>query len=152
MVDVVHWYLNLKQAHSAVAIGGIYRFDDGRDTADNINFILDYPSKVNVTFEASITDMTVKESADIVFMGTEGKLHIFRSGYRYIPRERGAREITAPGTPESAHMANWLDCIRSRKEPNANAVDGHYGAMACHIGNMADRQRTRVYWKREWDL
>lgn len=152
MVDVVHWYLGLKQARSAVAIGGIYKYDDGRDTADNINFILDYPNKVNVTFEASITDMTAKESADIVFMGTEGKLHIFRGGYRYIPRERGAPEITAPGTPESAHMANWLACIRSRREPNANVVDGHYGALACHIGNMADKQKTRVYWKKEWDV
>jgi hypothetical protein len=49
-------------------------------------------------------------------------------------------------------MANWLDCMRTRKEPNANVVDGHYGALACHIGNMADRQKGRVYWKKEWDV
>jgi predicted dehydrogenase len=151
MVDVVHWFLNLQRPVSAVALGGIYQHNDGRDTPDNVNFILDYPGGINVTFEATITDLIPKESADIVFFGTGGRLSIFRHGYRFIPAERNAPEITAPPSPE-AHMANWFDSMRSRKEPNANVVDGHYGAMACHIGNMAYQQKTRVIWKREWDV
>ena len=138
MVDVVHWFLGLRQPTSAVALGGIYQYDDGRDTPDNVNFILDYPQKLTVTFEATITDMIGKESADIVFFGSGGRLHIFRYGYRFIPAgDPKAAEITAGGSPEPAHIGNWLECIRTRKEPNANVVDGHYGAMACHIGNMA---------------
>jgi predicted dehydrogenase len=152
MVDVVHWYLNLRQPVSAVALGGIYRYDDGRDTPDNVNFIVDYPRKVNVTFEASITDMVGKEAADIVFMGSGGRLHIFRYGYRFIPVDKGAPEITSKGGPEPAHMANWLDCVKTRREPNANVVDGHYAAMACHIGNMAYQQKTRIAWDKEWDV
>jgi predicted dehydrogenase len=152
LVDVVHWYLNLKHPNSAVAASGIYQHDDGRDTPDNVNFIVDYPEKVNVTFEASLTDMTAKESADIVFMGSEGRLHIFRYGYRFIPRDRNAPEIKGGPSPEESHMANWLECVRSRKQPNATVMDGHYGAMACHIGNMADRQKTRVTWKQEWNV
>ncbi|MCC7154160.1 MAG: Gfo/Idh/MocA family oxidoreductase [Bryobacterales bacterium] len=151
MVDVVHWYLGLKAPLSAAAIGGIYRYNDGRDTADNINFILDYPQKLNVTFEATITDMIAKESADIVFMGSGGRLNIFRAGYRFLPAG-GGEPVTAGGSPEPAHMANWLDCIRSRKQPNANVVDGHYAAMACHIGNLAYRQGQRAQWKKEWDV
>lgn len=153
MVDVVHWFLNIRQPASAVALGGIYRYDDGRDTADNVNFILDYPQNLNVTFEATITDLIGKESADIVFFGTGGRLHIFRYGYRFLPAgDPKAPEITAGPSPEPAHMGNWLDCIRSRKEPNATAVEGHYGAMACHIGNMAYQQKARVTWKKEWDV
>ena len=56
---------------SAVALGGIYQYNDGRDTPDNVNFILDYPGLVNVTFEATITDLIAKESADIVFFGED---------------------------------------------------------------------------------
>jgi predicted dehydrogenase len=152
MIDVVHWYLGLTKPLSAVALGGIYKYKDGRDTADNINAVLDYPQEVNVTFEASITDMVAKESADIVFMGPGGRLHIFRSGYRFIPRDRSAPEIRGTGAPEAAHMKNWLDCVRSRKEPNATVVDGHYGAMACHILNMAYKDKQRVVWKPEWDV
>jgi predicted dehydrogenase len=154
MVDVVHWFLNLQRPVSAVALGGIYRYDDGRDTPDNVNFILDYRENLNVTFEATITDLIPKESADIVFYGSGGRLNIFRSGYRFIPA--GAKsandEITAGSSPEVAHMANWLDCIRTRRQPNANAVDGHYSAMACHIGNLAYQRKARVSWNAEWDV
>jgi predicted dehydrogenase len=152
MVDVVHWYLGLTRPKSAVALGGIYQYEDGRDTPDNINAVLDYPQRINVTFEASITDMVAKQAADIVFMGTGGRLHIFRGGYRFIPAENGAPEITAPGTPEGAHMKNWIDCIRSRKEPNATAVDGHYGAMACHVLNLAYQKKALVEWDACWDV
>jgi predicted dehydrogenase len=152
MVDVVHWFLNIRRPVSAVALGGIYQYDDGRDTPDNINFIVNYPN-VNVTFEATLTDMIPAESADIVFMGTGGRLNIFRYGYRFLPA--GCKQdcaITAKGGPEPPHMGNWLDCMRTRHEPNANVVDGHYAAMACHIGNMAYREKSPITWKKEWDV
>ena len=154
MVDVVHWYLNLTKPVSAVALGGIYQYDDGRDTPDNVNFILDYPERINVTFEASITDLVRKESADIVFIGSGGRLHIFRGGYRFLPADKNAHlgEIASPGSPEEPHMANWLDSMRSRRQPNANVVDGHNGAMACHIGNLAYLQKARIQWQKEWDV
>ena len=151
MVDVVHWYLGLTNPLSAVAVGGIYQFNDGRDTADNINFVVDYPKQVNVTFEATITDMIPRESADIVFMGEKGRLNIFRYGYRFLSRD-GGEPIVAKGGPEPAHMANFLDCVRSRKAPNANVVDGHWGAMACHMGNLAYQKRQRVAWDAKWAI
>jgi predicted dehydrogenase len=153
MVDVVNWYTGIAAPKSAVALGGIYQYDDGRDTADNVNFILDYdkPVKLNVTFEATITDMLPKESADIVFYGEGGRLNIFRAGYRFLPAG-GGPAVTAGSSPEVAHMANWLDCLRTRKQPNANVVDGHYAAMACHVGNIAYRDKRRVEWRKEWDV
>jgi predicted dehydrogenase len=153
MVDVVHWYLGLTRPSAAVASGGIYRYDDGRDTPDNFNIILEYPEKLNVTFEATLTDMIPADSALIVFMGSGGRLEIFRHGYKFLPaKENGPQgEINAGSTPDS-HMANWLECMRSRKEPNATVVDGHYGAMACHIGNIAYKEKRRVTWQKEWDL
>ena len=152
MVDVVHWFLNIRKPSSAVALGGIYQYDDGRDTPDNVNFILDYPGGINVTFEATITDMIGRESADIVFMGTGGRLHIFRDGYRFLSKDTDARsdEIRAGGTPD-VHVAEWLDCVRTRREPSATVEEGHYSSMACHIGNLAYRQRQRVAWRQEWD-
>lgn len=151
MVDVVHWYLGLTRPISAVALGGIYQYDDGRDTPDNVNFILDYPGLVNVTFEATITDLIPRESADIVFFGEKGRLNIFRYGYRFLPAG-GGEPVTAPGGPEPAHMANFLECVKTRKQPNANVVDGHYGAMACHIGNLAYKEGRRVEWRKEWEV
>lgn len=153
MVDVVHWFLNLTRPLAAVAGGGIYLYDDGRDTPDNVNFILEYPEKINVTFEATITDMINKGGEDIVFMGTGGRLSIFRYGYHFIPAKSNTQavEAAAPGVKDT-HMDNWLDCVRSRQQPNADVVSGHYSAMACHIGNMAYKQHARVTWQKEWEV
>ncbi len=152
MVDVVHWYLGLTRARAAVALGGIYQYNDGRDTPDNINAIVDYPQNLTVTFEATVTDMIPRDSAIIVFMGSGGRLSIFRHGYTFQHADTKRPDITAGPTPESAHMANFLDCVRTRKQPNADAVSGHYSALACHIMNMAYKQGGRVVWDNNWDV
>jgi predicted dehydrogenase len=154
MVDVVHWYLNLLKPVSAVAGGGIYQYDDGRDTPDNINLILEYPERLNVTFEATLTDMIPQDSADIIFMGTGGRLSIFRYGYKFLPSKQNASagQLTGGGAPEGVHVANWLECMKSRRPPNADVVAGHYSSLACHIGNLAFRKQTRITWQKEWDL
>jgi hypothetical protein len=41
-------------------------------------------------------------------------------------------------------MANWIDCIRSRKTPNAPVEIGYRSAVAAHMANMAYRQKQRV--------
>jgi predicted dehydrogenase len=150
LVDVVHWYLGLKRPESAVALGAIHHFDDGRDTPDTINAVVDYPEHVSVTFEATLN---AREMADILFLGTEGRLSIFRGSYKFTRTQGGSlEEVTVPGGPEPVHMGNWLACMRSRNQPNANVVDSHYSAMACHILNIAYQQNTRVQWKSEWDV
>ena len=151
MVDVAHWYLKTERPLAASCMGGIYLGREDRDTADNINAIVEYPGGLLVTFEANVTDMIAKENADIVFMGTGGRLHIFRYGYRFLPAEKGAEPITAGPTPE-LHVANWLDCVRSRKQTACNEVTGHYSAMACHICNISYKENRRVVWQKEWDV
>jgi len=153
-VDVAHWYLGLHQAKSAVAVGGIYRYPDGRDTPDNINAIVEYPNDLVITFEATLTDMISAECMDIVFHGSGGRLSINRGGYRFIPSKENAAqgEITAKGTSETAHMANFFECVRTRNKPNADVVEGHYSALACHIVNIAYKKKTRADWQKGWDL
>ncbi len=152
-VDVAHWFLGLHQAKSAVALGGIYQYPDGRDTPDNINAVVEYPQGLTVTFEATLTDET-RGGSDIVFMGTGGRLHITRGGYRFLPGKHSTEtaEILGQRSSEESHMANWLDCIRSRKQPNADVVEGHFSSLACHIVNNAYRSGTRVTWQQEWDI
>jgi predicted dehydrogenase len=152
MVDVAHWFLGLDKPLSAAALGGIYQYNDGRDTPDNINMIVKYPNNVNITFEATITDMKSPEVADIVFMGTGGRLSIFREGYSFIASDEDRIKLTVPYASAKDHLRNWLDCIRSRQKPNATVEDGHYSAMACHMGNLAYRENRVVEWLKEWDV
>jgi hypothetical protein len=84
-------------------------------------------------------------------MGTEGRLNIFRWGYRFLPAEKGAPEITAGPTPE-LHMANWLEAVRNRRPAACDEAAGHYSAMACHICNISYKENRRVAWRKEWDV
>jgi len=153
MIDVVQWYLGITKPLMVAATGGIYEYKDGRDTPDNVQMIAEYPESVTVSFEATITDTVQPESADIVFYGNGGRLNIFRGGYRFLPA--GAQKMDAAiivkGTPDQ-HMQNWIDCIRSRKQPNATVEQGHYGAAVCHMGNIAWKHKRLVQWSPEWDV
>ncbi len=151
MADVAHWYLELVHPARAVALGGIYSHDDGRDTPDTLNAVLEYPEGVNVAFESTLNDAAPRERATMTFVGSGGRLSIFRWGYRFVSARREQAEITCAGSPDS-HVANWLDCMRTRSEPNAGVAAGHYAAMACHMSRMALEQQSRVDWRRDWEL
>jgi hypothetical protein len=42
------------------------------------------------------------------------------------------------------HMANWFECIRDRKQPNAPVEIGYKSAIAAHMANLAYRQKKRI--------
>lgn len=151
MVDVVHWLLKTEKPLAAMCMGGIYLGYEGRDTADHINTIVEYPGGLLVTFEANVNDLLTKENADIVFMGSGGRLHIFRYGYRFLPADKSAPPIVSGTSPE-LHVANWLDSVRSRKPAACDEQSGHYSAMACHISNISYNEKRRIEWQKEWDL
>ena len=43
-----------------------------------------------------------------------------------------------------AHMHNWLDCLRSRKQPNAPVEAGYQHSIATIMANAAARTGERV--------
>ncbi len=91
MVDVVQWFLGITKPKTVTSLGGIYQYNDGRDAPDNVNLICEYPEKMTVTFEASVTDPVPAESADIVFLGSGGGCTCFGAGTASCRR--------APGMP-----------------------------------------------------
>jgi hypothetical protein len=47
-------------------------------------------------------------------------------------------------THEGNHMANWIDCIRSRGIPNAPPEMGYRSAMAVHMSNLSYKNKKRL--------
>ena len=43
-------------------------------------------------------------------------------------------------------MQNWLECCKSRKQPNSTIELGHRVITAAHLANMAYRTGKRIYW------
>jgi predicted dehydrogenase len=48
----------------------------------------------------------------------------------------------------NSHMANFIDCVRSRRQPISNASIGHRSVTVCHLGNIAIRffPNQRLTW------
>lgn len=63
-------------------------------------------------------------------------------GYKVpaIPRQRTGKENHAE------HVINWLECIKSRKEPNCTVETGKNTALYAHMANIARRTGSRPVW------
>ena len=62
------------------------------------------------------------------------------------PAHRGADFYDKPDG-ERLHLANWIECIKSRKVPSAPAEGGVGSAAAAHLANLALRNGGAAAWK-----
>jgi hypothetical protein len=84
--------------------------------------------------------------------GTEGRLLIDRQHYEYWPKGKGATPVIVqaakrPGTNDGLtydHVANFLDCVKSRQLPHGDVYIGHRSAQASHLGNISYIQKRRI--------
>jgi len=144
-IDVVHMFLGQDIPVSAVAAGGVYVYKDGRTAPDTINVLLEYPNDLTATFEATLAPGV--RGAAVEFVGTQGRLWIDRSRFEFQSAEKGAQPLVVKASsPDMTveHIANFLECVRSRKLPNADVLIGHRSAQASHLGNIAYLQKRRV--------
>ena len=131
---------------AAVALGGVYNYKDGRTAPDTINVLLQYPAEFTATFEATLAPGIT--GAAVEFAGTEGRLLIDRDHYEFHPARKGAEATVVKGrgasTLDTDHVANFLECVRSRKLPNGDVLIGHRSAQASHLGNISYVEKRRL--------
>jgi predicted dehydrogenase len=144
-IDVVHMFMGQEVPKSAVAAGGVYSYKDGRTAPDTINVLLEYPGEFTATFEATLAPGVM--GAAVEMCGTEGRLYIDRGHYEYHPKGRDVQPVIVQAEPHDMtldHINNFLDCVRSRKLPNADVLIGHRSAQASHLGNIAYVEKRRI--------
>jgi predicted dehydrogenase len=158
MVHQMAWImsaLDLPLPTAAYMSGGVFSEKDGREVPDTIAVTLDFPGDVVVTWQSAFSnsryglgehilgsDGTIEHVAGATDMVT-GRSQEFT---RYFPEpvnRPGGAAMTSE-TRDQNHMANWNDCIRSRKSPNAPVEIGYRSAVAAHMANLAYRRKERV--------
>jgi len=164
LIDTVHWYLGIDKPAATLAGGGIYYYNDGRDTPDVVNIIAEYSAAISTTFEAEILtagiDQMAVPTAGMEFRGTGGILTVYRGpwrdGYVFVPNAANSKSspLRAPyvQTDAQPHLLNWLDCVRTRQRPAADEVSGHYSAVACHMALVSYKEKVRVRWNQAWEV
>jgi predicted dehydrogenase len=81
------------------------------------------------------------------FIGSKGTMSVDRGRVSSEPEELAfAIMKRRPAGLKDNHLANWLDCIRTRKHPNADVEIGHRSATVCHLGNIARWTGRRLQW------
>ena len=73
-----------------------------------------------------------------------------------MDKRRGVKDVVLPGDSslppafigdeDPSHMTNWLDCLRSRQQPNATVHHGFSHSVACMMATRAYWTGKKIYW------
>jgi len=146
-IDVAHWAMKSDTPKEAQMLADKYIFLDW-DCPDTIQAALRYPGW-DVVYEGMMNSSI--DDGGLEFRGTEGTIKLNRSGFGvYLEgAKRGenpvlSEESLKDGTIE--HMANFFECVKTRKEPNAPVETGVAAARAGQIANQAYLHSGQIKW------
>jgi predicted dehydrogenase len=145
-VDVAHWFMGADDPSRATATG-LRVLLKNRETPDTMSAAVTYEGHAVVQFDSALIGYL--EGGGLLFRGTQGAMRLHRSGYVVydeLPKYSEGFEMKNPALEVRSkkdggldHMQNWLDCIKSRKDPNASVEIGVAAARAGHVANLALR-------------
>jgi predicted dehydrogenase len=77
----------------------------------------------------------------IGFVGTEGTLQFSYKNWKvyYKDGSEGPGEVLGDERMNGAHEKNFIECIKSRQQPNSYLELGRLATTFCHIGNICTR-------------
>ncbi len=92
-----------------------------------------------------------------IFTGGKAKMEINRNKFVTKPKDfvKDAPDIGAQKHWDTAdwtagpHLANWLDCIKTRQTPNADVEIGHRSISVCHLVNITREAGRKLTWNPE---
>lgn len=158
MIHQIAWImsaLDLPLPSAAYMSGGVFSEKDGRQVPDTISVTLDFPNDIVVAWQSTFSNSRYGLGQRI--LGSDGTVEYVAGANDMVTgksEERIGYYPEAVNRPEAAalqgeetdtnHMQNWIDCMRSRKSPNAPAELGYRSAIACHMANISYRGKRRV--------
>jgi predicted dehydrogenase len=115
----------------------IYWLNDAKEVPDTQLVTYDYGDFMLIWELQSFQNHRPIEGTDggTGFYGTEGTLIVDDDGWR-VHREGGAVEPVVKPSGGS-HTANFLECIKTRKQPNSDVEIGRLSTTICHLGNIS---------------
>jgi len=161
--DTVHQVMGVDAPLTVSASGGRYSLRDAGEMPDVLQATYEYPG-FTLSYEACClnghglggrtTGMRYynARAADdrphgMAFYGTNGALFADRIGYEIYPeggrcerRQAQARDATP------LHARAFIECVRGREKPPADALTGHRATIVGHLGNIALRTGAKLRW------
>lgn len=150
-LDQVQWALGMDETGPVEVWTEGPRFEPPTYTAAESQERGDRICSVPTVFFRYANDVVVElgsgPAGGAIFHGEKGQLTIDRGRCFSEPEELAETALRKkPPTFRDHHLKNWLDCIKSRKDPIAHAEIGHRSATLCHLGNIARRVGRKLKW------
>lgn len=151
LIDIVLWCLGEdKKPKSVTAMGGKYVLQDNRTTPDTLEVLYDFGDYI-LSFSNRVYNGYVERNRyGILFYGHQGTLYVDRAGYFVEPVNGGCepRKVTdqLEGDMNQAHWQNFVDCVKSRKDPISFVESAFNTALVCHMGTTAYVAGGRLEW------
>ncbi len=169
-IDTVAWFMGCPYPKSAMSSGGLYQWVDGRQSYDTFTTVLEYGESgvkgkgFQCVFQshqhnAGGGSRLNGEGPVEKYFGPNGCIDMGRQMVTNEGVERVKWEekplpapkevaVTSANTGAdkltSAHMRNWMECVRARKNPNAPIEAGYSHAVALIMSNAAARTGMRA--------
>jgi predicted dehydrogenase len=172
-IDTVHWFTGYNHPTSVVANGGIYMWRDGRKNFDTMTAVFDYgdAAKGGKGFQLVYSSRQTNSAGGTkeIYYSNGGSLNLDTNkvGPEGGLREKEAKAMgkeafllpstsltqetvkaetdanTGADNSTVAHVRNWMDCVRSRKTPNADihAAYNHSVALCMTIAALQSGKR-----------
>ena len=132
-------------------VGGKWYFDDAQEWPDTLQVDWQYdipgqPGRI-LTYEMRLSTpypyLGVAEGSAV--FGDQAYIVIAKNGWRVFGNDGKPLMDESGDMQDVAHMRNFVDCVKSRKKPNADLETvGHPSSVFCHAGNIAWRTGRKL--------
>lgn len=161
--QVAFWYkaLGLKIPRR-VTMAGYNYLSPGMEVPDTMDVSMDQPENLLFTWNSSFGNSYFGEDGYDFALGNKGTVIRVVDNVTFQPQDHAAHKTETPasvgGEPDmvgsddddtAAHMRNFFDCVRNRKEPNCPFELGYNSAIACQMAIASLRQGRTVQWDPE---
>ncbi|MEJ7604944.1 MAG: Gfo/Idh/MocA family oxidoreductase [Bryobacteraceae bacterium] len=177
-IDIMQWFMGHKGPTLVSATGGRFALQDNGETPDTQDAIFQY-GNFNGAFSLREASQGSRDGSVLEFFGTKGSLQIERGGFTVISDQKSDPANSIPtfqghtaGGPQRSqtkpeqwtqpmkepgssaeqfdlHARNFLDAIKTRQKPVADAEEGHRTAVTCHLANISTRLGRSLRWDPE---
>lgn len=146
LMDVIQWFSGVGPPRSAVCQGTVIGMS-GSQTPDCFSASFDYGSflaswnlNYNNDYQNGWTIELLGDKGTLVLNG--GGYKLYGAPWRRDPEPVKAHEDRLPTIP---HVRNFLECVKSREEPNAPVEVGHTAVCGPHLANIAFHRRSMAF-------
>ena len=141
-LDIVQWALGMDASGPVRVSGsGVFPSSGLFDTPDQVDVMWEYANGVKVRCTTGTPHCR--------FSGSEGAIEVGRGHFEATPDTLSDVTFTDRDIQlyrSDDHMGNFLDCIRTRRDPICPPETGHRSATVCHLGNIAIRLGRALEW------